>query len=134
MMPQIYAADMRARLFVGAREVHRILSGAYDLVPLAQQESTTENLFRLRDGGETRLGIISAMSAPFCHRCNKIRLLPDGTLKTCLYGAHGVNLKDMVREGRSPRYVERAIRDAVREKPRSMQGEHVNPAMHQTGG
>ncbi|MCC6279693.1 MAG: GTP 3',8-cyclase MoaA [Saprospiraceae bacterium] len=45
------------------------------------------------------VGIIAAWSRTFCGTCNRIRVTPQGVLKTCLYD-HGVlNLRDLMREG-----------------------------------
>ena len=47
------------------------------------------------------MGIIAAYSRTFCGTCNRIRVTPQGVLKTCLYD-HGVlHLRDLLREGLS---------------------------------
>ena len=43
------------------------------------------------------IGIIAAYSRSFCGTCNRIRLTPDGGLKTCLYGDNILNVKDLLR-------------------------------------
>ena len=48
-----------------------------------------------------KIGIIAAYSRTFCGTCNRIRVTPQGVLKTCLYD-HGVlHLRDLLREGLS---------------------------------
>ncbi len=50
-------------------------------------------------GHRGKIGIIAAWSRTFCGTCNRIRVTPQGVLKTCLYD-HGVlNLRDKMREG-----------------------------------
>lgn len=44
-----------------------------------------------------KIGIIPAYSRSFCGTCNRIRLTPDGGLKTCLYGPNVLNVKDLMR-------------------------------------
>ena len=44
-------------------------------------------------------GIIPAYSRTFCGSCNRIRLTPQGTLRTCLYGEGQLNFKDLIRSG-----------------------------------
>lgn len=52
-------------------------------------------------GHRGKVGIIAAWSRTFCGTCNRIRVTPQGVLKTCLYD-HGVlNLRDLMREGLS---------------------------------
>jgi len=47
------------------------------------------------------VGIIAAYSRTFCGTCNRIRVTPQGVLKTCLYD-HGVlQLRNLMREGLS---------------------------------
>lgn len=52
-------------------------------------------------GHRGKVGIIAAWSRTFCGTCNRIRVTPQGVLKTCLYD-HGVlQLRDLMREGLS---------------------------------
>ncbi len=52
-------------------------------------------------GHQGKIGIIAAYSRTFCGTCNRIRVTPQGVLKTCLYD-HGVlHLRDLMREGLS---------------------------------
>ena len=44
-------------------------------------------------------GIIPAYNRNFCGSCNRIRLTPQGTLRTCLYGEGQVNFRDLIRGG-----------------------------------
>ena len=44
-------------------------------------------------------GIIPAYTTTFCGSCNRIRLTPQGTLRTCLYGEGQVNFRDLIRGG-----------------------------------
>lgn len=52
-------------------------------------------------GHKGSIGIIAAYSRTFCGTCNRIRITPQGTLKNCLYDAGVMNLKDLMREGKS---------------------------------
>ena len=45
------------------------------------------------------IGFISAMSAPFCSTCNRIRLTIDGNLHPCLFSRSEFNIKNALREG-----------------------------------
>ena len=52
-------------------------------------------------GHRGKIGIIAAYSRTFCGTCNRIRVTPQGVLKTCLYD-HGVlQIRDLLREGLS---------------------------------
>jgi len=45
------------------------------------------------------VGIIAAFSRTFCGTCNRIRITAQGHLKTCLYDAGVLNLKEKIRLG-----------------------------------
>jgi cyclic pyranopterin phosphate synthase len=54
--------------------------------------------YRYRDGaGE--IGLIASVTQPFCRGCTRIRLSAEGRLYTCLFGAHGHDLRTPLREG-----------------------------------
>jgi cyclic pyranopterin phosphate synthase len=56
--------------------------------------------FRLLDGsGE--IGLISSVTSPFCGDCTRARLSADGHLYTCLFAAHGTDLRGPLRAGES---------------------------------
>ena len=64
-----------------------------------------------------RIGFISAISHPFCDTCNRVRLTPEGYLKTCLQYGTGTDLRKLIRAGADDREIEDAFRDAVYNKP-----------------
>ncbi|MEO7214378.1 GTP 3',8-cyclase MoaA [Mucilaginibacter sp.] len=52
-------------------------------------------------GHSGSIGIIAAYSRTFCGTCNRIRITPQGTLKNCLYDDGVLNIKDLMRDGKS---------------------------------
>ena len=70
------------------------------------------------EGGQGRLGIISAYSNHFCDTCNRLRLTSDGKLRTCLFSDKVYRLRPALRHPRlGIDAVERIIRRAGRHKP-----------------
>jgi molybdenum cofactor biosynthesis protein A len=59
------------------------------------------------------VGIIAAYSRLFCGSCNRIRLTPQGILKTCLYDSGVFNIRDLMRAGADDRQVAQALREAL---------------------
>jgi GTP 3',8-cyclase len=51
--------------------------------------------------GQGEIGFISSVSMPFCGDCHRARLSADGTLYTCLFAAHGTDLRNPLRAGAS---------------------------------
>ncbi len=71
-----------------------------DLEKIPDPPFSTSMNYRV-PGHRGKIGIIAAWSRTFCGTCNRIRVTPQGVLKTCLYD-HGVlNLRDLMREGLS---------------------------------
>ncbi len=58
-------------------------------------------------------GIIAAYSRTFCGSCNRIRLTPQGVLKTCLYDDGVFNLKDLIRAGASDAQIKATLLEAL---------------------
>jgi len=64
-------------------------------------------------GHQGRVGIIAAYSRTFCGSCNRIRLTPQGLLKTCLYDDGVINIKDLMRAGNNDAALESALLAAM---------------------
>ncbi len=71
------------------------------------------------EGHSGSFGIIAAYSRTFCGTCNRIRLTPEGMIKTCLYDSGIFNIRDLIRAGASDEEVTLAIREAVSGKAKN---------------
>jgi cyclic pyranopterin phosphate synthase len=79
-----------------------------DVSKIADPLHATSRNYRI-PGYLGNIGIIAAYSRTFCGTCNRIRITPQGTLKTCLYD-HGVfNLRDLMRNGASDQQIKGAL-------------------------
>ena len=83
---------------------HRILETLRerwpDLKKIADPIASTAMNYH-QAGHKGNIGIIAAWTRSFCGTCNRIRITPQGVLKTCLYD-HGVlNLREEMRSGKS---------------------------------
>jgi cyclic pyranopterin phosphate synthase len=88
------------------------LSGLFDMKEVASEQPTTARIFEL-PGFAGRIGIIEGHSRKFCTTCNKLRITPVGTLKTCLYDNGVLDLKNMLRSGADDTALALAIVEAV---------------------
>ncbi len=69
------------------------------------------NRYRYKDGsGE--IGVIASVTQPFCGDCTRLRLSPEGTLFTCLFGVNGTDLRTPMRAGASDAELANTIRSA----------------------
>ena len=69
-------------------------------------------------GHKGSVGIIAAYTRSFCGTCNRIRVTPQGTLKTCLYEGGGVNLRNIMRSSTDDAALQHAIKSAISHKAR----------------
>lgn len=94
------------------------------------------------NGHKGKLGIIAAYSRSFCGTCNRIRLTPQGVLKTCLYDSGVINIRDLLRAGASDSELQAAFADAVAHRYKNgfeaeqnrFQGLGVSESMATIGG
>jgi cyclic pyranopterin phosphate synthase len=86
---------------VSAEEIRARIERVSPIEPLAPAApGEVAERFRYADGsGE--VGIIAAVTRPFCGDCNRGRLSADGRLITCLFAEGGVSLRDALRAGAS---------------------------------
>jgi cyclic pyranopterin phosphate synthase len=99
---------------VSAKEILQALSSEWDLQPIEPNYfGEVAERYRYTDGaGE--VGIIASVTLPFCGACTRARLSADGELYTCLFGAHGHDLRTLLRDGSSDVGIEAAIRSIWR--------------------
>ncbi len=89
-------------------------------------------MFEVGEQGQ-RVGIISAISMPFCETCNRVRLTASGVLRSCLFEGGEVELRDALRGGQTEELVGEALEFVRRVKPEVHDGiGHVQ--MNQVGG
>jgi GTP 3',8-cyclase len=86
---------------VPAAEIIETINARWPLEPLKPNyPGEVAGRYRYRDGaGE--IGVIASVTQPFCGACTRARLSADGKLYTCLFAAHGHNLRDLLRSGAS---------------------------------
>lgn len=83
-----------------------------DLEKIPDPKHSTSANYRV-PGHKGTIGIIAAFSRSFCGSCNRIRLTPQGMLKTCLYDNGVFNIKDFIRNGASDEELKGAFLSAL---------------------
>ncbi len=81
-------------------EILERLSAGFTLTPVPERGSAPAELFHI-DGGPQTVGVIASVSAPFCSRCDRVRLTADGQLRNCLFARREVDLRGPLRAGSS---------------------------------
>ena len=120
-------------------EIIELIKEKYELVPVDNSlEIGPASEYTFADG-KGKIGIITAVSNPFCDHCNRIRMTADGKLRTCLFSTDETNLKEMIRSGKSDENIAETIHQAVLIKEPGHKinlddFERPDRAMHAIGG
>jgi cyclic pyranopterin phosphate synthase len=142
------AQDRGGNSLIAEADVRRAIEES--LGPLERVERKLEagvgpaEVYQLARGNPAgRIGFISAMSAPFCAACNRLRLTADGVLRSCLFEGGEVDVRPIfdrfAAEPSPEKAVERrmalaaAMTDCVRLKP-EVHSRHGNQQMSRIGG
>ncbi len=76
------------------------------------EKSATASVYQV-DGFKGKIGIIAAYSRTFCGSCNRLRITPQGMLRTCLYDQGIFNVRDLLRAGATDEQIKSMLLDAV---------------------
>lgn len=93
-------------------------------------------------GHSGNIGVIAAFSRTFCGTCNRIRVTAQGTLKTCLYDEGVLNIRNLMRDGRSNEEIKVELmkafsnrsKDGFEAEGKRMKGSPVKESMSTIGG
>ncbi len=97
-MPLGAIDEDRTDRFVPLTRVFDDLSARFPLLRDTHRTGGPARYWRVGDG-ETRLGLISPLTANFCDGCNRVRLTTEGKLYMCLGHDDQVDLKGALRDG-----------------------------------
>ncbi len=135
LMPMGPMAGQWAERFVGQEEMKRRLAEqTFDWRPVAEQGGAARRWrLRLADGRQATVGLISAMSCPFCDSCDRLRIASDGAVYGCLMGLPGGNLMPALRPAFDGAGVDEVLHGVLRGKQRE-HGQSGVATMVQVGG
>jgi cyclic pyranopterin phosphate synthase len=87
------------------------------LIPIpSDQWDGPAKRFRI-EGAIGEIGMIGAVSSHFCDDCNRLRLTPDGKIRTCLFSDEEIDVKELLRNGGSDRDLKEQLLVALKKKP-----------------
>ncbi|WP_351234907.1 GTP 3',8-cyclase MoaA [Streptomyces sp. NPDC002133] len=85
---------------VTAAEILERLSARFTLTPEVSSVRGSAPAERwLVDGGPVRVGVIAAVTRPFCRACDRTRLTADGQVRNCLFAREESDLRTTLRSG-----------------------------------
>ncbi len=124
---------------ISADQILDIIRQQYPLLHEQNLPNSTARVF-YNPGYKGTIGIIAGYSRTFCSSCTRLRITPDGMLKTCLYDRGAVNLKEMLRAGKTDLQIKDAIIMAVQNRAKDgfesqeRSDQDYNVSMAQIGG
>jgi cyclic pyranopterin phosphate synthase len=106
-----------AATFVPFAQMLTTLREFYELIPLSNDNpSNVAKEFQI-PGMIGTVGFVTSMSDHFCSGCNRIRLMADGSVKSCLFRVPEVSLRSALRGGATDEILAALVRTALVLKP-----------------
>ena len=102
---------------VTSGEVLASLSAAFELsddIERSRGAAPAETF--LVNGGPARVGVIAAVTRPFCGACDRVRLTADGQIRNCLFARSESDLRAALRSGATDAEIADRWRAAVSSK------------------
>jgi len=87
------------------------------LTKIADPDFSTSYNYQI-PGHKGTFGIIAAYTRSFCGTCNRIRITPEGILKTCLYDGGVMNIKQLINEDRTDDAIRQSLISAINHRAR----------------
>ena len=102
---------------VTADDILTALSAHFSLTPAdpADRGAAPAETF-LVNGGPGHVGIIGAVTRPFCGACDRVRLTADGQIRNCLFSREESDLRNSLRTGADDNHLAETWRRAVAAK------------------
>jgi GTP 3',8-cyclase len=116
LMPLGAGESFEAERIVPGAEVRERLEAIRPLRRVeVERGASPAEVYRFDDGAGD-VGFINSVTAPFCARCDRIRLTADGMIRNCLFARGDRDLRPILRGGGSDEDVLRAIASEVEDK------------------
>jgi len=104
-------------------EIKKRVEAIGKLIPIpSDQWDGPARRFRL-EGAIGEIGLIGPVSDHFCEACNRLRLTPDGKIRTCLFSDEEIDVRSFLRNGGSDEDLRKQLLVALRTKP---ERHHIN--------
>ncbi|MFV0422438.1 GTP 3',8-cyclase MoaA [Oleidesulfovibrio sp.] len=97
-MPMGGCTRWREENFWSAKDILSQAGDYANLIPVQgrTRRSGPAKLYDI-EGGKGRFGLITPLSDHFCKSCNRLRITPDGRLRTCLFSDKEYRLRPVIR-------------------------------------
>lgn len=119
-MPLGDISHNREQTFIASHEIRQIIHARYPLTQSlfkSKEDNGPADYWLFQDGNPSHIGFISPHSCNFCADCNRVRLTVEGRLLLCLGHENSIDLRAMLRGGKSDREITHAIHAGLQHKP-----------------
>jgi cyclic pyranopterin phosphate synthase len=128
LMPIAQLSEFAFQAVVPSGETKARIEAELGPLQLEPGEDTNDAAFYYRlPGAAGRIGLISSLTAPFCRRCNRLRVTADGRLRLCLLQDAELDLLTPLRNGAGFEELRELIAQGITAKP---QGHGLAQAAH----
>ncbi|MBS9777376.1 MAG: GTP 3',8-cyclase MoaA [Gammaproteobacteria bacterium] len=110
----------RTKTYITSAEIRGIIDEKYPMhkaLLKGNDENGPADYWIFKDDSQSKIGFISPQSCNFCADCNRVRLTAEGRLLLCLGHEDSIDLREMLRSGKSDSEIAQAIHDALQLKP-----------------
>jgi cyclic pyranopterin phosphate synthase len=122
-MPSGNGEDWKQTDILTIPQIQSRLEKVGELIPIpSDQWDGPARRFRI-EGAIGEIGLIGAVSSHFCGDCNRLRLTPDGKIRTCLFSDEEIDVREILRKGGSDQDLKERLLVALRKKPEK---HHIN--------
>lgn len=101
------------------QEILDLAETKFGFIKMKDESNETAKKFK-PFGHQGTFAVISTMSAPFCHNCNRMRLTADGKMKNCLFSKSEADILSALRNHED---IEPIIRKCVGQKEKALGGQ-----------
>jgi molybdenum cofactor biosynthesis protein A len=102
--------------FMSYKKIMEKIKNVYPDIQKLPDEATSTSYNYQIPNFKGSVGVIAAYSRTFCGTCNRIRVTPTGSFKTCLYDEGVFNIRDFMREGKSDFDIKELIINALQHR------------------
>ena len=101
---------------VTEEEIQHRISQKYTIVSQLKDKTTGPAIPYYIPDLNLNIGFISPLSKRFCKGCNRLRLMSNGSLRTCLAHEDAPSLRDLIRQSASDQQIATQIHAQVQGK------------------
>ena len=116
-MPSGNGEEWNESAILTLSEIRSRLDKVGKLIPIPSNQWDGPAMRFRFEGAQGEIGLIGAVSSHFCSECNRLRLTPDGEIRTCLFSDEEIDVKEILRKGGSDRDLKERLLLALQRKP-----------------